>query len=179
MSANWMPSCSCINLIYLSQTCASFCPSPSISIRICARCSRVSTAITLSFCCLFILPFFLFTEDQQVIEDEGSLVLQTRPSVSHSMRAQPAPTTYVTSPQIYPPYQMLQNEFVANELRVRNVGALEPTTPLIPSPSDSFGVSSPRYFIYCIYILLYVLYILYLHYFIPYSICFHSYLPLG
>lgn len=125
-------------------------------------------------CSLFILPFFVCTEDQQVIEDEGSLVLQTRPSVSHSMRAQPAPTTYVPSPQIYPPYQMLQNEFVANELRVRNVGALEPTAPLLPSPSDSFGVSSDRYFIYCIYTLLYVLYILYIHYFIPYSISFHS-----
>lgn len=87
-------------------------------------------------------------EDQQVIEDEGSLVLQTRPSVSHSMRAQPAPTTYVPSPQIYPPYQMLQNEFVPNELRVRNVAALEPAAPLIPSPSDSFGVS----FTYYIYI---------------------------
>ncbi|XP_034480046.1 kinase D-interacting substrate of 220 kDa isoform X6 [Drosophila innubila] len=77
-------------------------------------------------------------EDQQVIEDEGSLVLQTRPSVSHSMRQHPAPTTYVPSPQVYPPYQMLQNEFVANELRSRNL-AIEPTTPLIPSPSDSFA----------------------------------------
>lgn len=86
----------------------------------------------------------LFTEDQQVIEDEGTVMLQTRPSVSHSMRAQPAPTAYVPSPQVYPPYQMLQNEFVANELRVRNVAALEPTSPLIPSPSDSFGVSSDR-----------------------------------
>ncbi|XP_060660122.1 LOW QUALITY PROTEIN: kinase D-interacting substrate of 220 kDa [Drosophila nasuta] len=77
-------------------------------------------------------------EDQQVIEDEGSLVLQTRPSVSHSMRPHPAPTTYVPSPQMYPPYQMLQNEFAVNELRPRNL-SLEPTTPLIPSPSDSFG----------------------------------------
>lgn len=109
----------------------------------------------------------LFTEDQQVIEDEGTVMLQTRPSVSHSMRAQPAPTAYVPSPQVYPPYQMLQNEFVANELRVRNVAALEPTSPLIPSPSDSFGVSSDRYYVYCIFTLIYVLYIL----FIPYYIC--------
>ncbi|XP_064544338.1 kinase D-interacting substrate of 220 kDa isoform X5 [Drosophila montana] len=78
-------------------------------------------------------------EDQQVIEDEGSLVLQTRPSISHSMRPHPAPTTYVPSPQVYPPYQMLQNDFMANELRTRNLSAIEPTTPLLPSPSDSFG----------------------------------------
>ncbi|KAH8413651.1 hypothetical protein KR222_002792, partial [Zaprionus bogoriensis] len=78
-------------------------------------------------------------EDQQVIEDEGTLALQTRPSVSYSMRAQPVPTTYVPSPQLYPPYQMLQNEFMANDLRSRNVSAVEPTAPLIPSPSDSFS----------------------------------------
>ncbi|KRF80420.1 kinase D-interacting substrate of 220 kDa isoform X3 [Drosophila virilis] len=78
-------------------------------------------------------------EDQQIIEDEGSLVLQTRPSISHSMRPHPAPTTYVPSPQVYPPYQMLQNDFMANELRTRNLSAIEPTTPLLPSPSDSFG----------------------------------------
>ncbi|XP_032590955.1 kinase D-interacting substrate of 220 kDa isoform X1 [Drosophila grimshawi] len=77
-------------------------------------------------------------EDQQIIEDEGSLVLQTRPSISHNIRSHPAPTTYVPSPQGYPPYQILQNEFVANELRSRNL-TIEPQTPLISSPSDSFG----------------------------------------
>ncbi|XP_023162463.2 kinase D-interacting substrate of 220 kDa isoform X2 [Drosophila hydei] len=78
-------------------------------------------------------------EDQQIIEDEGSLVLQTRPSITHSMRPHPPPTTYVPSPQVYPPYHMLQNDFVPNELRSRNLSVIEPTTPLIPSPSDSFG----------------------------------------
>ncbi|EDV36140.2 uncharacterized protein Dana_GF12810, isoform B [Drosophila ananassae] len=80
-------------------------------------------------------------EDQQTIEDEGSLVLQTRPSVSNVMRQFPAPTTYVPSPQTYPPYQMFQNEYPpANELRSRNLStSTEPVTPLINSPSDSFG----------------------------------------
>ncbi|XP_017960470.1 kinase D-interacting substrate of 220 kDa isoform X3 [Drosophila navojoa] len=78
-------------------------------------------------------------EDQQIIEDEGSLVLQTRPSITHSMRPHPPPTTYVPSPQVYPPYQMLQNDYVANELRSRHLSVMEPTTPLIPSPSESFG----------------------------------------
>ncbi|XP_033155617.1 kinase D-interacting substrate of 220 kDa isoform X1 [Drosophila mauritiana] len=79
-------------------------------------------------------------EDQQTIEDEGSLVIQARPSVSNTMRQFPAPTTYVPSPQAYPPYQMFQNEYPANELRSRNLStSTEPVTPLINSPSDSFG----------------------------------------
>ncbi|XP_017033343.1 kinase D-interacting substrate of 220 kDa isoform X6 [Drosophila kikkawai] len=81
-------------------------------------------------------------EDQQTIEDEGSLVLQTRPSVSNNTRQYPAPTTYVPSPQAYPPYQMFHNEYpsVNNELRSRNLStSTEPVTPLITSPSDSFG----------------------------------------
>ncbi|KAH8401816.1 hypothetical protein KR009_008082 [Drosophila setifemur] len=79
-------------------------------------------------------------EDQQTIEDEGSLVLQTRPSVSNTMRQFPAPTTYVPSPQVYPPYQMFQNEYPANDLRSRNLStSTEPVTPLINSPSESFG----------------------------------------
>ncbi|XP_017040817.1 kinase D-interacting substrate of 220 kDa isoform X3 [Drosophila ficusphila] len=80
-------------------------------------------------------------EDQQIIEDEGSLVIQTRPSVSNTMRQFPAPTTYVPSPQAYPPYQMFQNpEYPSNELRSRNLSSsTEPVTPLINSPSDSFG----------------------------------------
>ncbi|KAH8271586.1 hypothetical protein KR018_010142 [Drosophila ironensis] len=80
-------------------------------------------------------------EDQQTIEDEGTLVLQTRPSVTNTMRQFPAPTTYVPSPQPYPPYQMFQNEYPpANELRSRNLStSTEPVTPLINSPSDSFG----------------------------------------
>lgn len=84
-------------------------------------------------------------EDQQTIEDEGSLVLQTRPSVSNNTRPYPAPTTYVPSPLAYPPYQMFHNEFpsVNNELRSRNLStSTEPVTPLITSPSDSFGVGS-------------------------------------
>ncbi|XP_020802491.1 kinase D-interacting substrate of 220 kDa isoform X3 [Drosophila serrata] len=81
-------------------------------------------------------------EDQQTIEDEGSLVLQTRPSVSNNTRQYPAPTTYVPSPQAYPPYQMFHNDYpsVNNELRSRNLStSTEPVTPLITSPSDSFG----------------------------------------
>ncbi|XP_030381684.1 kinase D-interacting substrate of 220 kDa isoform X3 [Scaptodrosophila lebanonensis] len=81
-------------------------------------------------------------EDQQIIEDEGSLVLQTRPSVSHVMRSHPPPpTTYVPSPQAYPSYHMLQNDYVPNELRSRNLSSSTepPMTPLIMSPSDSFG----------------------------------------
>ncbi|XP_034654132.1 kinase D-interacting substrate of 220 kDa isoform X4 [Drosophila subobscura] len=81
-------------------------------------------------------------EDQQTIEDEGSLVIQTRPSVYNQMRQQPAPTTYVPSPQPhpYPPYQMFQNDFVPNEMRSRNLSSsTEPVSPLIASPSDSFG----------------------------------------
>nr|XP_016928710.1 kinase D-interacting substrate of 220 kDa isoform X5 [Drosophila suzukii] len=79
-------------------------------------------------------------EDQQTIEDEGTLVIQARPSVSNTMRQFPAPTTYVPSPQAYPPYQMFQNEYPANELRSRNLSSsTEPVTPLINSPSDSFG----------------------------------------
>ncbi|XP_017838266.1 kinase D-interacting substrate of 220 kDa isoform X2 [Drosophila busckii] len=82
-------------------------------------------------------------EDQQIIEDEGSLVLQARPSVSYRQQppaAAPA-ATYVPSPQPYP-YQMLQNDFIgSSELRMRNVNNLsaEPQTPLITSPSDSFN----------------------------------------
>ncbi|XP_022230144.2 kinase D-interacting substrate of 220 kDa isoform X10 [Drosophila obscura] len=83
-------------------------------------------------------------EDQQTIEDEGSLVIQTRPSVYNQMRQQPVPTTYVPSPQpqphAYPPYQMFQNDFVPNEMRSRNLSSsTEPVSPLIASPSDSFG----------------------------------------
>ncbi|KAH8263921.1 hypothetical protein KR038_004837, partial [Drosophila bunnanda] len=81
-------------------------------------------------------------EDQQTIEDEGSLVLQTRPSVSNNTRQYPAPTTYVPSPQAYPPYQMFHNDYPSanNELRSRNLStSTEPVTPLITSPSDSFG----------------------------------------
>jgi len=88
------------------------------------------------------------TEDQQTIEDEGTLVIQARPSVSNTMRQFPAPTTYVPSPQAYPPYQMFQNEYPANELRSRNLSSsTEPVTPLINSPSDSFGVSFILYII--------------------------------
>ncbi|XP_026841387.1 kinase D-interacting substrate of 220 kDa isoform X2 [Drosophila persimilis] len=81
-------------------------------------------------------------EDQQTIEDESSLVIQTRPSVYNQMRQQPAPTTYVPSPQPqpYPPYQVFQNDFVPNEMRSRNLSSsTEPVSPLIASPSDSFG----------------------------------------
>ncbi|XP_033246456.1 kinase D-interacting substrate of 220 kDa isoform X2 [Drosophila miranda] len=81
-------------------------------------------------------------EDQQTIEDESSLVIQNRPSVYNQMRQQPAPTTYVPSPQPqpYPPYQVFQNDFVPNEMRSRNLSSsTEPVSPLIASPSDSFG----------------------------------------
>ncbi|XP_023030560.1 kinase D-interacting substrate of 220 kDa isoform X3 [Drosophila willistoni] len=83
-------------------------------------------------------------EDQQTIEDEGSLVLQTRPSVSNSInRHHPAPpTTYVPSPQAYPPYQMFHNEYMANELRSRlpSSSTEPPMTPLLANtPNDSFS----------------------------------------
>ncbi|XP_013108255.2 kinase D-interacting substrate of 220 kDa isoform X10 [Stomoxys calcitrans] len=82
-------------------------------------------------------------EDQQSIEDEGSVVLQNRPSVQHPVRMPPTPTTYITSPMgPYPPYQLLQNEFSAvQELRQRNLSSSTepPLTPLLNSPVESFG----------------------------------------
>ncbi|KAM7344632.1 ankyrin repeat-rich membrane spanning isoform 5-T5 [Cochliomyia hominivorax] len=81
-------------------------------------------------------------EDQQSIEDEGSLVLQNRPSVQPSVRLAPTPTTYVPSPMgPYPPYQLLHNDFAMQELRQRNFSSSTepPMTPLLSSPVDSFG----------------------------------------
>ncbi|XP_075168751.1 ankyrin repeat-rich membrane spanning isoform X3 [Haematobia irritans] len=83
-------------------------------------------------------------EDQQSIEDEGSVVLQNRPSVQqHPIRMPPTPTTYMPSPMgPYPPYQLLQNEFSAmQELRQRNLSSSTepPMTPLLNSPIESFG----------------------------------------
>ncbi|XP_065370599.1 kinase D-interacting substrate of 220 kDa isoform X3 [Calliphora vicina] len=81
-------------------------------------------------------------EDQQSIEDEGSVVLQNRPSVQPSMRLPPTPTTYVPSPLgPYPPYHLLQNEYAMQELRQRNLSSSTepPMTPLLSSPADSFG----------------------------------------
>lgn len=88
---------------------------------------------------------YISAEDQQSIEDEGSLVLQNRPSVqSATARLPPTPTTYVPSPLgPYPPYQLLQNEYAIQELRQRNFSSSTepPMTPLLNSPADSFGVS--------------------------------------
>ncbi|XP_073848292.1 ankyrin repeat-rich membrane spanning isoform X1 [Musca autumnalis] len=82
-------------------------------------------------------------EDQQSIEDEGSVVLQNRPSVQHPPRMPPTPTTYMPSPMgPYPPYQLLQNDYAAvQELRQRNFssGSEPPMTPLLNSPVESFG----------------------------------------
>ncbi|XP_067630651.1 kinase D-interacting substrate of 220 kDa B isoform X2 [Eurosta solidaginis] len=77
-------------------------------------------------------------EDQQSIEDEGTIMLQNKPSVSPAVRLPPPAPTYVPSPAAYPPYQLLHTDF---ELRHRNPSTIsEPTfTPLMGSPSDSFG----------------------------------------
>lgn len=93
---------------------------------------------------IFVINLNYFSEDQQSIEDEGSVVLQNRPSVQHPPRMPPTPTTYMPSPMgPYPPYQLLQNEYSAvQELRQRNFssGSEPPMTPLLNSPVESFGV---------------------------------------
>ncbi|KAL9922482.1 ankyrin repeat-rich membrane spanning isoform 5-T8 [Glossina fuscipes fuscipes] len=81
-------------------------------------------------------------EDQQSIEDEGSMVLQNRPSVQATMRIPPTPTTYVPSPMGgYPPYQILHNDYHIQELRQRNLTSSNEVavTPLLSSPAESFG----------------------------------------
>ncbi|XP_039956625.1 kinase D-interacting substrate of 220 kDa isoform X6 [Bactrocera tryoni] len=77
-------------------------------------------------------------EDQQSIEDEGTLMLQNKPSINPAVRIPPPTPTYVPSPAAYPPYQLFHNDY---ELRHRNASInSEPAmTPLIGSPSDSFG----------------------------------------
>lgn len=71
-------------------------------------------------------------------------MLQNRPSVQSSIRMPPPPTTYVPSVMAgYTPYQMLQNDYAAQELRQRNLSSSTepPATPLLNSPIESFGVS--------------------------------------
>ncbi|TMW40186.1 hypothetical protein DOY81_014734, partial [Sarcophaga bullata] len=84
-------------------------------------------------------PLLELDQDQQSIEDEGSVVLQNRPSVQPAVRLPPTPTTYVPSPLApYPPYQLLHNEFAMQELRTTS-STEPPMTPLLSSPADSFG----------------------------------------
>lgn len=92
--------------------------------------------------------FYNIIEDQQSIEDEGSVVLQNRPSVQPAIRLPPTPTTYVPSPLApYPPYQLLQNEYAMQELRQRNLSSSTepPMTPLLNSPAESFGVCFTKF----------------------------------
>ncbi|XP_037945191.1 kinase D-interacting substrate of 220 kDa B-like isoform X3 [Teleopsis dalmanni] len=80
-------------------------------------------------------------EDQQNIEDEGPIMIQTKPNLLPPVRIPTTPSTYMTSPAGYPPYHMFSNDYTFNELRQRSIGAsLEPqTTPLLSSPNESFS----------------------------------------
>ncbi|XP_053965954.1 kinase D-interacting substrate of 220 kDa B isoform X2 [Anastrepha ludens] len=77
-------------------------------------------------------------EDQQSIEDEGTLMLQNKPSVNTAVRIPPPTPTYVPSPAVYPPYQLFHNDY---EMRHRNPSTISESalTPLIGSPSESFA----------------------------------------
>lgn len=67
-------------------------------------------------------------------------MLQNKPSINPAVRIPPPTPTYVPSPAAYPPYQLFHNDY---EMRHRNasINSEPPMTPLIGSPSDSFGVS--------------------------------------